>query len=509
MILTTLDGEDAYIWNHSPEWSTPFQLTLSLGSATARSLGGIEARRSRGAKLKASGQFAVKLLDEEEARQLRRTLLNLGDEPILFPLWPWDEMVADSDAAASFTECLMLTYEPDWSAYETHLLSVGPAGSYSGEARSVPVVVGYLSRQLRPNALTDEHLVIREVAFDESAADDYALEPVEPTLTDGPATPAGARPLFPLCPDWRDPEVGGVLVGIDRSAASESSRQSHATYFPQTPVRPGTFSCWFDGRAEWATLAGLLRLVKGNVETFWIPNRLTETPLSADAAAAATSITVEDPAMLQQGGQVIALIKNAEFGGTLTAIPLTNSLPLSNPLTFATPLATAYPAASTVVASLLLARLKIPSLTFYFGTDNQGRLTFEFAELPTEYADPDDEATGTTMGALPTDAILLDVVVEEDGVQTTYRFADFDTDVSVDGETYHGNRVAVAAITKSVNADSDSLSFSLTVPRGALAEPFASLFPYEIEGTVTLHARRAVLALDGRDHGLDYGPDYG
>ena len=499
MISTTLDGVPCYLWPFSPEWSQNFVLTLEIDSTNVRANSGIEARRTTGKTLRLSGKFLVRL-DDADARSLRKSLLAMTSEPLLMPLWPFDDLVSQTRIPDAFDDCLCVTYEPGWSAYAFHNLS-SPPGGFTAAARRAPLSVGYFTKLLVPEPYTDESYD-SPVEWDEAGT--YPLTVKAQTFTAGPATATGAKPIFPVGPDWTTtPNIGGTDFVIERQKIG-TTRKIQPAFYPQTPARTTSYSFWFDGFAQWSAHAGLFAQSGGDVGTFWLPNQLTETPLTSTAAAAATTVTVDEPTMLDQGARVFALIK---IDGTMDVRTITNGGPLTNPLHFSGGLSQSYDRGTTIVSSMVLSRFRAPKITFTFETDSFGTVQASFIEIPTEYVAQSNETEGVTSGALPELALLFKLTATEGAVTTVVGLADYDRDIWFDGVLYAQAQIEMAKVLRTINADNDNASISFHIPSGDTF--FSRLFPYEIEGTVDLVVYEVTLSTStSRDFGTDFGTEF-
>jgi hypothetical protein len=477
VIAHTYDSTACYVWPFSPNWDRPVKLTLTLGAEVTDGLGGISSRRPEDLFPVLKFKFDI-WIDGDDARALRLALLSYQEEPVVMPLWPFDELVADFDGSR-FKAGLAMTYETDWSALEVHDIHDEPAGSFSADARRCPVMWGYLSKAIDPDALTDEDLEAT-VNFTEVGDGSRGLRFARATATDGPTIQGQDVPVWDFPPDFDGPAVGGAPTMVKRRTGA-NARQPFKSFYPQTPARVGSCEFYFTGQTEAAAMASFFEQVGGPSGMFWVPNWLTETPLSADVSAGASSLTVEDPAMLDRG-RALAL---CDGPGRVDFARITNSGAIANPVTIAPVTSRAYRADKTVVASLILARFEQFKLEFVFFSDSHGTVRVGWLEVPLEYEAQTDETLGTTHGKLPQTARLFDFVVTEAGASTHHRFTDCPHEVVYDGENWATMPIELSRLALQTGRTSGTATIALRLPSDATSV-FRRLFPYSIVGTLSL-----------------------
>jgi hypothetical protein len=171
-------------------------------------------------------------------------------------------------------------------------------------------------------------------------------------------------------------------------------------------------------------------------------------------------------------------------------MPLAISSVVGNVIHFAAPIGTEFKASTTQIESLLLARFNALKLTVNFITARVATCTLQFKELPWETAAVAGEIYGTTMGALPTTAILFKFSQVTPSGTTTWYYTGFERDLYDGVNTWLSAPMEFDSITET--ADLKRNETTLT-SRNFAGNPLAMLFPLALEWPLMLEIFEADL----------------
>lgn len=165
-------------------------------------------------------------------------------------------------------------------------------------------------------------------------------------------------------------------------------RQAYIPTAAPAPLRTFLWTC--ASRAEVAQLRAFLDARKGRAVPFWLPSYQQDLVLAADAANAATSLTVQRIAyalqMFPSTGARRHLALYPHGGGTLTLRKVSDATDgdPTESLALSSALPQAYPAATTIVSFLKLCRLEDDDVEIRWLGENVARASLRFRELPNE-----------------------------------------------------------------------------------------------------------------------------
>ncbi|MDE1906159.1 MAG: phage BR0599 family protein, partial [Rhodospirillales bacterium] len=209
----------------------------------------------------------------------------------------------------------------------------------------------------------------------------------------------------------------------------------------------------------------------GEQNNFWLGASLNEAALTADVTAAATSLTVDNGAAL---GTNAFVLLNDNFN----RVPLAVASVAGNTWNLVASPGTAFAAAHTRVESLVLARFDDLKLTLNFSRPDLATATLKFCELPWETNAVAGETYGTTMGALPVTAILFVFTLTTPSGTTTWRYTNFERDLTNSGNTYTSAPFDFDTINETAMLDRQSLHLK---SRNFTGNPLALLVPFQLE----------------------------
>ena len=461
MIETAFNGNPAYLIDDQPEWSGGVEVTASMPAMYERSLTGKETRRQTGDTLRLALKFTATISGYEPLTNLRNSLQALNVQPVLCPFWPgW------------FPAGSLPMVTAPWYVLmdETAAPSIQPASALgAGFARDAfPLMTGRLSTLPDPKLLRD-NLASVEYEFAENDASTLTFPEFDAPA--GIAAASGVRPLFPFAANWNtEPVSAGAEMDITYEQIGQT-RPLASVYYTQRNRRriQQTFTLTnYDG----LNLLSFYVSLGGQSKAFWLPASLSEATLTANVAATDTQVTVDNPAAL---GTNTFIVLNDNFN----RVPLAVSLVSGNNWELAAAVGTAFAAVSTRLESLVLARFDALKFTLSFETPLLARCLLKFKELPWETAAVAGETIGTTMGPLPTTAMLYVFTLTTPGANTLYYFTNYERNLTDgDGNVYRTAPMENEPIAEAASLERQNVNLKA---RNFAGNPLALLVPFQLE----------------------------
>jgi hypothetical protein len=462
MISVVFNGNAAYLLDDWPMWDTDFVLDATISAVTERGLSGRETRRVTGDTLRLEAKFTCWLSNAIAVTNLRNSLQGLNAQQVLCPLWPAG---FNAGVTPPMTASFYATFNADFS-----FNSIQPAAALPFALFAVPLMVGYLKEIPNASLLTDAE---GKISFHFVDADIYPLAPqayAPPaglTATGG----AGLRPLFPFAPDWSTvPQSGESDVDVDRRQIGQL-RTLASAYYAQRNRRKVTQHFRLQNLDPFNLLAFFVAM-GGEQNNFWLGAALSEAGLTANVAATDTALHVDNGANIGTNSFVLLNDNN-------NRVPLVVSSVVGNTWNLSAAPGTAFGKQTTRIESLVLARFDDLKLTLNFTRPDLAHCTLKFCELPWETNAVAGETYGTTMGALPTTAILFVFTLTTPSGTTTWYFTNFERNlVDAGANTYLSVPMEFDAITETAVLDRQSLKLTA---RNFANNPLSLLVPFQLE----------------------------
>lgn len=465
MIKVTFNAADAYLLDDFPDWGrADVTVDASIPSAYERSLTGKETRRNTGDTLRLALKWTAFLRDAEQLTNLRNSLQALAQQPVLCPFWP--AAFTPGDAPPVTTPNYVL-FGPGRTF--NSIVAAANIGAQSPTLSAFPLLVGILTKTPEVPLTTSR---VSEIQFEFSENDPTNfLTPPAFVPPNGIAAASGVRPMFPFAANWvTPPDSGSAEYDIAREQIGEVRALSQVYYTQRNRrrIRQDLLLTNYDS----LNLLSFFKSMGGEVQSFWLPANLKEANLTADVAAADTALNVDNPGAI----------------GTNTFICLndgTNRLPLvvqsvaGNQWNLSGAVGETFAAALTNLESLVLARFDSLKLSLNFIHSRLAKTTISFKELPWETAAVAGETIGTTMGPLPTTAMLYVFTLTTPGANVISRYTNFERDLTDgNGNVYTSAPIENDVITDAPNLERQGVSVK---SRNFPGNPMALVLPFQLE----------------------------
>ena len=460
MIPVTFNAAPAFLIDDVPNWSTPPEVTFSLPASYERSLTGKETRRPTGDTIRFELKFTAQVNGFAALINVRNSLQALNVQPVLCPFWP-----------GGFAAGTMPTITASWYVLLDGLAapSIQPASALGGgfSRYAYPLMVGMLAEI--PDAPMDG-MTTAAVAYHFQENDATLLTPPAFNAPAGIAAASGVRPIFPFTPDWsKRPQSLAAEVDIKREQIG-ATRPLASVYYTQPGRRRVTQGFTLLG-TDPLNLISFFVSMGGENNSFWLPAGVTEANLTANVRTTDTTLTVDNGAALNGNGFIML-----KSGGT--RLPLSVSSVAANVWTLSGAVGTAFPAALTTVESLVLARFDALKITLTFLNPKTATVSCKFKELPWEMAAAAGETIGTTMGALPTTAILFVFTLTTPGANTVYYYTNFERALTDGTNSYLTVPMEFDNIIDSPSLERQNVTVK---SRNFTGSPLALLIPFQLE----------------------------
>lgn len=478
MISVVFNSNPACLLDDWPMWDSDFVLDATISAVTERGLSGRETRRVKGDTLRLEAKFTCWLANSVAITNLRNSLQGLNTQQVLCPLWP---ALIQPHGTPTVSASFYATFNASRS-----FNGIVAAAALPVALSAVPLMVGYLKNIPNADVLTDTE---GKVNYDFVDADVYPLTPpaCNPpaglTATGG----AGARPLFPFAPDWATvPQSGESDVDIDRRQIGEL-RTLASAYYAQRNRRKVVQHFTLQNTDPFNLLSFFVQM-GGEQNNFWLGAALSEAGLTADVAVTDTALQVNNGANLGTNSFVM-------LNDNHNRVPLVVNSVAGNTWNLAAAPGTAFGMQTTRIESLVLARFDDLKLTLNFSRPDLANCTLKFVELPWETNAVAGETYGTTMGALPTTAILFVFTLTTPSGATTWYLTNFERNlVDSSANTYLSVPLGFDAITETAALERQSLKLT---SRNFANNPLSLLVPFQLEWPLQLEIIEADVTVAG------------
>jgi len=305
-ITVTITGSRVVVFPFRPNWSSPFNETLSFLTAVERAFDGSEQRTPLRDRPRRIFEYSLAVLDGEHA-YFESLLFCWQDRLYAVPIWPErSNLTAAADAGALSIVCdtadrtlveggLLLLYRNtrtfeaafitgiagDVVSVQTPLTRAWPAGT-----RVYPLQLAMLNEQTQLQYATDRYLTAA-VRF---TADPVTSDPRLPALP-APETDQGIE-LVRTHTNWRD----GMTVGYTADAHLHDNNTGAFQLRPRSGLPQVTRQhTWFlKGRPAISAFRAFLGRRQGRAASLWMPTGTDDLVLVADIAAGAQALQVRD-----------------------------------------------------------------------------------------------------------------------------------------------------------------------------------------------------------------------
>lgn len=475
MISVTFNGVDAWLIDDVPEWGRANVVVEgTVPSSYERGLTGKETRRGTGDTLRLDLKWtaflstAVQLTNLRNALQQygQNTASSMGLQSVLCPFWPGRFAPGSTPPAAT---AFYVLFDGDNRTYNS-IVTAANVGAQSPALIAYPLLAGILPEVPDVPLLTSDDAAV-QFHFAEND-NTYLLTPPAFNPPNGIDDGSGnVRPMFPFAANWlTSPHSGDSEFDIEREQIGEVRALSQI-YYTQRNRRRVQQSLTLCNDDPLNLLSFFVQMV-GQVQNFWLPANLKEAWLTSNVAATDTALQVDNGAAL--GTNTFICLNNGA-----TRLPLVVSSVAGNQWNLSGAVGAAFSELNTGIESLVLARFDATKITLNFVTATFAKVTLKFKELPWETAAVAGEVIGTTMGALPTTAMLYTFTLTTPGANTIWRFTNFERNITDGGgNLYTSAPIQNQDITDSPNLERQSVQIKT---RNFSGNPLALLIPFQIE----------------------------
>ena len=462
MIPVTFNSATCYLIDDQPDWMSAVQVDAAIPAAYERSLTGKETRRQTGDTLRLELKWTALVVGDVALTNLRNSLQVLNTQSVLCPFWPgrFEPGTQPTCTAANY-----VLLDDSGSAP-----SLQPASALgAGFARTAyPLLVGILPEIPDPDLQND---AVASVDFHFAENDVYVLTPPAFTPPAGISAASGVRPLFPYGAEWSStPHSGAAEVDIKRDQIGEY-RQLASVYYNQRGRRRLQQAFTLTNTEPFNLLSFFVSM-GGEQSAFWLPGSLSEAVLVDNVLSTDTTLTVDNGATLS--GNTFIMLDD----GT-NRVPLVVASVSGNVWTLTGAVGTAFGANVTRIETLVLARFDALKLSLKFVTPTVCQVQVKYKELPWETAAVAGETIGTTMGSLPTTAMLYVFTLTTPGGSTVYYFTNFERNLTDAGSNvYLTAPIENEDIIETPTLERQSVAIKT---RNFAGNPLALLVPFQLE----------------------------
>ena len=459
MISVLFNAATAYLLDDQPNWSAGFKVDATIPGSYERGLSGRETRRPTGDTLRLACSFTATVVSPASITALRNSLQALNQQPVLCPFWP-----------GSFTAGVT---PPETAAYyylfnaDGSYNSIQPASALPFALSACPLMVGILTEIPEP-PLAAAGVAAVEYKFADNGT--YPLTPAAFAAPNGLNAAGGMRPLFPFLPDWSTtPAAGGSEQDVERQQIGQL-RTLATSYYAQTGRRK-TKQFFSLQNTDVFNLLRFFSDMGGEQNNFWLGACLTEANLTANLAAGATALTVDNGAAL--GGNSFILL-----GDGVNRVPLVVTSVAGNVWNLYAAPGMAFAAGQARIESLVLARFDALKLTLNFQSPVFATAQISFKETPWETNAVAGETYGTTMGALPVTAMLYVFTITSPAGAVSSYFTNFERNLTDGLNTYLSVPIENEPVNETATLDRQSVTIK---SRNFTGNPLALMTPMQLE----------------------------
>ncbi len=462
MIAVTFNSVTCYLIDDQPDWNDAVVVDAAIPAAYERSLTGKEVRRQTGDTLRLELRWTALVVGDVAITNLRNSLQALNTQSVLCPFWPGR---FEAGALPTCTAAYYVLLDDSGTAP-----SIQPASALgTGFSRpAYPLLFGILPEIPDPDLQTD---AVASVDFHFAENDAYVLTPPTFAAPDGIAAASGVRPLFPYGAEWTNtPHSGATEVDIARTQIGEY-RQLASVYYTQRGRRRLQQAFSLTG-TEAFNLLSFFTSMGGEQNSFWLPGSLSEAVLTADVLSTDTTLTVDNGAALNGNTFIFLDDGNHRVICTVQSVA-------ANVWTLTAAVGTAFGKGITRIETLVLARFDALKLTLRFVSPSFCQVQAKFKELPWETAAVAGETIGTTLGPLPTTAILYVFTLTTPGANVVYYLTNFERNLTDgSGNVYTSAPIENEDILETPSLERQSVAIKT---RNFAGNPLALLVPFQLE----------------------------
>ncbi len=180
MISTVFKGQNCFLLNEQPDWSSPVESQFSLTRDKQISLTRHETRRAYSSTLLTKLTYTASV-SGSALRQLLGAIRQLNTQPVIVPFWPAIANWGDR-ANVALNGGLRIVWRADWSQYAIYTSTdAEPVWPLASDFWS-PALMGFLTPDSSPAIRRDTQSV--KINFTESSPAQYALQPGSEPLLD-------------------------------------------------------------------------------------------------------------------------------------------------------------------------------------------------------------------------------------------------------------------------------------------------------------------------------------
>jgi hypothetical protein len=469
MISTMFNGQNCFLLNDHPDWSSPVESQFTLTRDKQISLTRHETRRPYSSTLLTKLTYTASV-GGAALRQLLGAIRQLNTQPVIVPFWP---AIANwgNRANVALSGGLRIAWRADWSQYSIDA-STDPEPLWPLASDFwAPALMGFLTPDSSPAIRRDTQQL--KINFVESSPAAYALQPNAGSPQDGPL-PAGyttAPYILPFIPD-RDGAEEETSVQLKRDQIG-LLREQQNTFYPQSAERYAKFSFTLGGTMAGGATAStsptpaqmmeffLATMAPG--DAFWCPSSLQCLVLSRDALPTDTALNVADTSAVAVGDCIYIFPGNAAVAvaRTITTINPGVSVTIDSPLGVPMPVVLPSSAGQTAIFPLLLVRLEKPQMKMMWLKPGLATVQLQFNEVPVEQFLPNNESLGATIGKLQVRVVLFQFTRDlGNGSVLNYYYTSFESDILWNGQTWSHAPFECGDITRSLNLQDDNVTIT-------------------------------------------------
>lgn len=463
MIQTaTLNGRSVSILLDEPQDIASFRAVLSLPVDVDGGVTNRESRTPKATRWRSKLEFDV-WLEGAAANALRNLHQTLGNGLVAVPFWTLEQATGSVGPIAS--GCwLELNADRSFSR-----ATVGfPSGGTTGQP-VIPLLLGRLDRGQEPDLETDEDALVK-IRFTEDAGDSWVMF-IDGSFPAGPTVAGQTVNRFPFRPDWATtPASGSAEIVVDRRSMGHLREQPSA-YWTQTSRRRVELGYTFETPAEWMKALSFLEALNGKAKTCWLPAALSDARLTADVAAADTTLALDD---------ITRLGTNEWFAlDDLEQLVIVRRSGTANPLPLSSAVGADFAKRHTRVESVILARLAQDAVTIAWQSPDVATAKLQWVEASdAEYSGA--ETIGTKVGALPVSAKVFEFTQLTPGTRPVLRYTDHEFPLrnTSDSTVYACAPLSHGDIRDSLNLERNTVTVSA---RHFAGSPLAQFVPFTQE----------------------------
>lgn len=496
MIFLTYSGEACALLPYEPEWSQTMKVTAKMVTDVERGLSAVESRRVFGSTARYEMEYQAHVAGVLECTRLKQGLDRMKGETVIVPLWtdgmelaagisPTATSLSISGDLRARGSAYYIILNEDTLTYEfvtvsgisgsTVTLAAGVTLAWPAGTRIYPLLFGRFGERPQLTPVTSNRLTAAFHILEDAPAFRAVFAPASSQGTVGATVPDLAdRPFLAIPPD----------VTEEFTLSSEEDAQTHEIGFTrltsrydyaQAPRRLQEMQWTGLNRAQIADLERFFVDRNGVVEAFAVPTWLDDINLSADIAAAATTIHADasawnDAAYAARPGQpYIALYDDGDVPTPLSV----SSIDIGG-IHLAVACPRAFTAARTLGCNLLLVRFANAQLEWEYKNGRVASTRLQMVEVPGEYA--------TTPTPLPKPAFLYEFT-EDLPTPVVWRFTSYESTLTTLGHDWAPGPFSHDVIKGGIKLEREEVEIDSWDVAG---NPLSLFRPFSLEGSLTL-----------------------